>query len=163
MLRYSANARDVHLLRALGSTVVADAREAHDRGIKVAMAALCAQIEIPPADKVAFLYQVEDAEIPTQFLKAYPRMQLHEFAGGLRLRPWKEYGDPAFTATNWRHHQLAPAPPPNWRHHPTPIGATGGPMAPFVAVSALNVQRPYGRGEPRRQPRTASTNRCRRP
>ena len=77
--------------------MVADAREAHDRGIKVAMAALCAQIEIPPADKVAFLYQVEDAELPTQFLKAYPRMQLHEFAGGLRLRPWKEYGDPAFT------------------------------------------------------------------
>eukprot|EP01043_Picozoa_sp_COSAG02_P095358 COSAG02_NODE_31734_length_528_cov_0.972028_1_plen_75_part_10 len=37
------------------------------------MVALCAQIEMPPADKVAFLYQVEDAELPTQFLKAYPR------------------------------------------------------------------------------------------
>ncbi len=40
-------------------------------------------------------------QLPEQFRKAYqyPPMQLHEFAGGLRLRAWKEYGapgDPAF-------------------------------------------------------------------
>ena len=36
---------------------------------------------------------LKDSSLPRQFQKAYPRMQLHEFAGGLRLRAWKEYGN----------------------------------------------------------------------
>ena len=45
MVRFSANARDVHLLRALGEDVVAEARTAHDQGIKVATAGVLAQFE----------------------------------------------------------------------------------------------------------------------
>ena len=43
MVRFSANARDVHLLRALGDEAVAEARIAHDQGIKVATAGVLAQ------------------------------------------------------------------------------------------------------------------------
>jgi hypothetical protein len=71
---------------------------------------------------------------------------------------WRHRPTPigATAPPHWRHRpapigataqrRLAPPPHADWRHRPTPIGATaprrlappGGPMAPFVAVSALN-------------------------
>eukprot|EP01043_Picozoa_sp_COSAG02_P002992 COSAG02_NODE_70_length_42239_cov_15.323090_29_plen_68_part_00 len=46
MMRYSANARDVHMLRALGRRVIGEAVKAHDRGIKTALAAVLGQYEV---------------------------------------------------------------------------------------------------------------------
>eukprot|EP01043_Picozoa_sp_COSAG02_P096552 COSAG02_NODE_32832_length_509_cov_4.558537_1_plen_85_part_10 len=51
MMRYSANARDVHMLRALGRRVIGEAVKAHDRGIKVALAAVLGQYEVKPASQ----------------------------------------------------------------------------------------------------------------
>ena len=84
MMRYSANARDVHLLRALSLRSMGEAARAHDDSIRVAMAAVMAQYEPKPTDLElqavgeGFLHQVPDSELPRQFVLAYPRMSMHE-------------------------------------------------------------------------------------
>ena len=53
-----------------------------------------AQYEPKPADLKlqavgeGFLHQVPDSQLPRQFVLAYPRMSMHEHAGGLGLRQW---------------------------------------------------------------------------
>ena len=37
-----------------------------------------------------------DSELPWQFVLAYPRMSMHENAGGLGLRQWRRYPDTGF-------------------------------------------------------------------
>ena len=53
MVRFSANARDVFLLRALGSRVLSAAAEAHDRQIRVTTAAVLAQVQLQPVNDAA--------------------------------------------------------------------------------------------------------------
>ena len=54
------------------------------------MAATLAQADLPEQQK---LHTVKDEYMPRQFNLAYDRMGLHEHAGGLRMRPWREYAD----------------------------------------------------------------------
>ena len=102
MMRYSANARDVHLLRALSLRSLGEAARAHDDSIRVATAAVMAQYEPKPADVKlqavgqGFLHQVPDSQLPRQFVLAYPRMSMHEHAGGLGLRQWHRYAHTGF-------------------------------------------------------------------
>jgi hypothetical protein len=94
MVRYSCNARDVHLLRALSKRAMGEAREAHDNAIRVMTAAVLGQYQPPPLDEAlqaagsGFLHQVLDSQLPRQFVLAYPRIGMHENAGGLGL--WQE-------------------------------------------------------------------------
>ena len=102
MVRFSANARDVFLLRALGSRVLSAAAEAHDRQIRVTTAAVLAQVQLQPVNDAAqaaghgYLHQLPDEALPHEFRLAYPRMGLHQFAGGLGLRAWARYTHAAF-------------------------------------------------------------------
>ena len=87
--------------------VVDDAVEAHDRGIKVTLAACLGQYEVKSVSDGGerYLYEVTDSELPAQFLKAYARMGLHENAGGLGIRHWRHYTEPAFVgmiARSWQ-------------------------------------------------------------
>ena len=43
-----------------------------------------------------FLHQVPDSQLPRQFVLAYPRMSMHEHAGGLGLRQWHRYAHTGF-------------------------------------------------------------------
>ena len=63
---------------------------------------MMAQYEPKPADLKlqavgeGFLHQVPDSQLPRQFVLAYPRMSMHEHAGGLGLRQWHRYAHTGF-------------------------------------------------------------------
>ena len=93
LLRWSCNARDVHLLRGLGRRVVDVAAHRHDQSIKVACAAIQGLITVPPT---GHLYDVRDEDLPLDYHVAYRQITLAFHDGGHGLRPWAQHADAAF-------------------------------------------------------------------
>ena len=113
LLRWSCNARDVHLIRGLPRRLVQRAAERHDHSIKVACAAIQGTVTLPPATWPAgpswpggpagdwhggdvHLYDVPDVAIEKRFRFAYDQICLGFKDGGHGLRPWAQHGDAAF-------------------------------------------------------------------
>ena len=96
-LRWSCNARDVHLLRGLGERVVQEAAFKHDQAIKVACAAIAGRVIIPDE---GHLHEVQDTELPRDFNIAYEQICLPFSQGGHGLRAWARYSNAAF-AGQW--------------------------------------------------------------
>ena len=71
-LIFSANARDVHFLRALGRRWIYDIAERHDRSVRTALAVICGQAELP-AVGVLFA-DVPDRAATVAFIESYPRL-----------------------------------------------------------------------------------------
>ena len=98
---------------------------------KVTLAACLGQYEVTPASEggARYLYEVMDSELPTQFLKAYARMGLHENAGGLGVRQWQHYAEPAFVGMVTR----------SWQSSIVPVATddSGGGMTAFPALEEL--------------------------
>ena len=92
-LKFSANARDVHLLRGVPSRLMADAAATHDRGIRVALAAVLGQCELPDAGRCS---DVADVELTPQYRRAYDQIGLSPYAGGLGIRRWAPHADAAY-------------------------------------------------------------------
>jgi hypothetical protein len=93
LLRWSCNARDVHLLRGLGRRVVDIAAQRHDQSIKVACAAIQGLITVPTT---GHLYDVKDTSLPQDYNVAYRQITLAFRDGGHGLRPWAQHADAAF-------------------------------------------------------------------
>jgi len=68
MIRFSANARDIHLLRGLDRDVVHDAALYHDRQIRATTAAVQGFVQL--GEDVA-LGEVEDSAFPPAFVRAW--------------------------------------------------------------------------------------------
>ena len=101
-LRFSANSRDVHLLRSKGRRVVQAAAEQHDRGVRAALAAILCQLELPKAGTCA---DVSDSQMTPEFVRAYPQMVLPTYQGGLGVRRWSAHADAAYVgqaALSWQ-------------------------------------------------------------
>ena len=94
LIRWSCNARDVHLLMALPGRVVATAARRHDQSIKVAFAIAQACFPMPPPTRR--LYDVTDAELPADFVRASPQITVRLHEGGHGIRPWAQHANAAF-------------------------------------------------------------------
>ena len=76
ILRWSCNARDVHLLRTLPRRVVGEAARKHDQSIKVAVAIMQGKYQMPSrtceeSGDAMYLHRVTDADLPQEFLRSY--------------------------------------------------------------------------------------------
>jgi len=89
-LRFSANARDVHLLRAVGRRLVDTAAGMHDRGVRAATAIVLGQCDLPTTGR---LCDIPDSAMTKEYVRAYPAISLSVYAGGLGLRAWHSYAD----------------------------------------------------------------------
>ena len=93
LLRWSCNARDVHLLRGCSERVVREAAARHDQGVKVAFACIVGALR-PSAEGT--LADVPDTMLSEGFLKSYAQACLGLKDGGMGLRLWAQHCDAAF-------------------------------------------------------------------
>jgi hypothetical protein len=93
LLRWSCNARDVHLLRGLGRRLVGEAARRHDQGIKVAFACIVGVQAMPDT---GYLADVPDTALSDSFHLSYEQASLALRDGGQGLRPWQQHSDAAF-------------------------------------------------------------------
>ena len=91
-LRLSANARSAHFLRNVPWCNVQAGIEAHDRGVRNAVAVALQQMPMPTGP----LCDADPAAASESFQSAWPRMTLHTAARGLGLREWSNYSNAAY-------------------------------------------------------------------
>ena len=84
MLRYSANARDVHFLRSLGKDVVVAAAELFDKGVEQCMAVILGQADAPTEASDVLCLREETVPSPC-YRKGADRLRLS--ANGVSMRP----------------------------------------------------------------------------
>jgi hypothetical protein len=93
-LTFSANARDVHFLRALGRERVAAIAARHDAGIRATLAVVLGQADMPPVGTAMADVPVDAAT--AAYCESYPRLVLPRWCGGLGVRRWAPYADAAY-------------------------------------------------------------------
>ena len=92
MIRFSCNARDVHLLRGLDKEAVQRAAEYHDRQIMATVAVITGFLEVQDGERLG---DVASGRFRTEFLRGWKQACLSFETGGQNFREWARYVDAA--------------------------------------------------------------------
>jgi hypothetical protein len=92
MVRFSCNARDVHLLRGLDKEAVLRAAEYHDRQVMATVAAITGFLEVQDDERLG---DVAIGRFRTEFLRGWRQACMAFEPGGLNFREWARYADAA--------------------------------------------------------------------
>eukprot|EP01052_Picozoa_sp_SAG31_P033333 SAG31_NODE_3752_length_3920_cov_27.390997_1_plen_841_part_00 len=93
-IKYSANSRDIHFLRAMGARVIAEAAARHDNAVDHAVAEVLGQATVTGVEQKR-LHERDRTHVTHAFhcVKDWIRLQ-----GDMGIRPWRRYGDAAHVA-----------------------------------------------------------------
>ena len=92
LVRFSCNARDVHLLRGLDAEAVAGAAAYHDRQIMATVAAITGFLEVRAGEELG---HVPLERFKPEFVRGWKQACLPFTSGGLNFREWARYADAA--------------------------------------------------------------------
>ena len=94
MLQYSANARDVHMLRSVPERLCVKAAELFDNAIMTALAVMFEQAQVPK--EMAYCDADPDKHVYPIFNLQRGRLGLPTYMAGVGLRAWREHRHAAF-------------------------------------------------------------------
>jgi hypothetical protein len=92
-LQFSANSQDVHMLRSIPPRLVDEAAGLHDDGVMTAVAATYKQFAVPEGMNCC---DVPQEMLHPHFRSIKGRLALQTFKGGMGMRAWRQYQNPAF-------------------------------------------------------------------
>ena len=97
LVRFSCNARDIHLLRGLDTEAVAEAAAYHDRQIMATIGAITGQVDVVMGEGLG---EVSLGRFKPEFIRGWRQACLPFTSGGLNFREWARYKDAAY-AGKW--------------------------------------------------------------